>query len=247
MPTNMPIRKWTWLTLAGLTAFATTAGAIAVDSGTFRTTAILLGLVQAEDPIAHTPRIETIAVTGHGLVDLAMGRPVGDATHPEQVLAMTVACDLGSAQLVVFDRSSGASVATIAETTSFDAIRAQGARVAAPNRAHFVARFDVDANGNATNGIVDGFATVAGRLNLDLRTGCPHAVLVTLDRDANDKLRGDGEISSREDLDEAKDSVLRAGHAHLIGVLNLVSQGAPEKVLVPVGRLSLRRSLPDAA
>jgi hypothetical protein len=148
---------------------------------------------------------------------------------------------------VVFDRSNGASVATIAESTSFDALRAQGARVAAPNRAHFVARFDVNANGNATDGIVDGFATVAGRLNLDPQTGCPHAVRVALDRDANDKLRGDGEISSREDLDEAKDSVLRAGHAHLIGVLNLVTNGTPEQVLVPAGRLSLRRSLPDAS
>jgi hypothetical protein len=242
----MRIKNWSWLLLVGLGVLSTTAGAIAVDAGTFRTTAILLGLVQDEDPITHAPRIETVAVTGHGLVDLAMGRPVGDTTHAEQVLAMTIACDLGSAQLVVFDRSNGASLATIAESTSFDALRAQGARVSAPNRAHFVARFDVNGNGNATNGIVDGFATVAGRLNLDPQTGCPRAVLVSLDRDANDKLRGDGEISSREDLDEAKDSALRAGHAHLIGVLNLVTSGTPEKVLVPVGRLSLRRGLPDA-
>lgn len=242
----MASKQWTSWAVVAATVLATSAGALGVNSGTFRTTAILLGLVQAEDPIAHTPRIETVALAGHGLVDLAMGRAVGDATHPEQVLAMTIACDLASAQLVVFDRTNGASLATIAETTSFDAVRAQGARVAAPNRAHFVARFDVNANGNATNGIVDGFATVAGRLNLDPQTGCPHAVVVALDRDANDKLRGDGEISSREDVDEAKDSGLRAGHAHLIGVLNLVTGGTPEQVLVPVGRLSLRRNLPDA-
>jgi hypothetical protein len=242
----MRIKKSTSLAFVGLAALATSAAAIGAEIETFRTTAILLGLVQGEDPMTHAPRIETTAVAGHGLVDLAMGRPVGDTTHPEQVLAMTIACDLGSAQLVVFDRSNGASVATIAESTSFDAIRAQGARATAPNRAHFVARFDVNGNGNATDGIVDGFATVAGRLNLDPQTGCPRAVLVSLDRDANDKLRGDGEISGKEDLDEAKGSVLRAGHAHLIGVLDLVSNGTPEKVLVPVGRLSLRRSLPDA-
>ena len=241
----MRIKKWSLLVLVSLAALATTAGAIGVDLETFRTTAILLGLVQGEDPITHVPKIEPVAIAGHHVVDLAMGRPVGDTTHPEQVLAMTIACNLGSAQLVVFDRSTGASVATIAESTSLDAIRAQGPHATAPNRAYFVTRFEVDPNGNATDGIVDGFATVAGRLNLDPQTGCPHAVLVTLDRDSNDKIHGDGEISSKDDIDEPKDIFMRTGHAHLIGGLNLISNGTPRKVLVPVGRLSIRRSLPD--
>ena len=87
---------------------------------------------------------------------------------------------------------------------------------------------------------MDGFATVAGRLNLNPQTGCPAAVLVTLDRDPSDKLLGYRDLSDKEDPDEVKD-VLRAGHAHLIGVLDLVSAGSAEKVLVPLGHLSIRR------
>jgi hypothetical protein len=238
-------KKLSVLLLVGLTSLATAAGAISAELKTFRTTARFLGLVQGEDPVTHGPQIDPVPLAGHQLVDLAMGRPVGDTSHPEQVLAMTIACDLGSAELIVFDRLASQTIATIAESTSFDAILAQGPRVGAPNRARFVSRFDVNPNGNATDGITGGFATVAGRLNLDPQTGCPHAVRVSLDRDPTDKLFGDLELTSREDIDEPRD-VLRAGHAHLIGVLDLVSGGKSEKVLMPVGRLSLRRGLPDA-
>ena len=241
----MRLKKWSAVILALFAAVATSAAAVSVDFRTFRTTALLLGIVQGEDPVTHTPEIDPVALRGHQLVDLAMGRPIGDTSHPEQVLAMTIACDLGSAELVVFDRFASRSIATLAESTSFDAIRAQGPRAPAPNRAHFVARFDVAENGNATDGIVDGFATVAGRLNLNPQTGCPAAVLVSLDRDPSDKLLGYKDLSDKEDPEEVKD-VLRAGHAHLIGVLDLVSGGNAEKVLVPLGHLSIRRGLPDA-
>lgn len=241
----MRLKQWSPVILALFAAVATSAAAISVDFRTFRTTALLLGIVQGEDPVTHTPEIDPVALRGHQLVDLAMGRPIGDTSHPEQVLAMTIACDLGSAELVVFDRFASRSIATLAESTSFDAIRAQGPRAPAPNRAHFVARFDVSENGNATDGIVDGFATVAGRLNLNPQTGCPAAVLVTLDRDPSDKLLGYKDLTDKEDPEEVKD-VLRAGHAHLIGVLDLVSGGSAEKVLVPLGNLSIRRGLPDA-
>src|SRR4030095_8354369 len=195
-------------------------------------------------PVTHAPEIDPVALRGFELVDLAMGRPICDTGHPEQVLAMTIACDLRSAQPLAYDRFASREAATIAESTSFDAIRAQGPRAPAPNRAHFVARFEVDANGNATDGIVGGFATVAGRLNLDPQTGCPHAVLIALDKDPSDKLLGNADLSSKDDPEEGKD-VLRTGHAHLIGVLDLVSGGTSSKVLVPVGRLSIRRMLPD--
>jgi hypothetical protein len=240
---RLKLKKWSPAVLV-LVAVATSAAAISADLKTFRTTALLLGLVEGENPVTHTPEIDSVVLRGHQLADLAMGRPIGDTSHPEQVLALTIACDLGSAELVVFDRFAARSIATIAETTSFDAIRAQGPRASAPNRAYFVARFDVEENGNATDGIVDGFATVAGRLNLNPQTGCPAAVLVSLDRDPNDKLLGYRELSDKEDADEVKD-VLRTGHAHLIGVLDLVSAGEAEKVLVPLGHLSIRRGLPD--
>ena len=240
----MRIRNWNPLALLAVLAAATSAGAISANLVTFRTTALLHGIAQGKDTVTGAPQFDPVTLRGFELVNLAMGRPVGDNSHPEQVLAMTIACDLSAGQLVVFDRFASRDVATIAESTSFDAIRAQGPRAPAPNRAHFVARFDVDENGNATDGIADGFVTVAGRLNLDPQTGCPHAVLISLDRDPSDKLLGNADLTSKDDPEEGKD-VLRAGHAHLIGVLDLFSGGNSEKVLVPVGRLSVRRPLPD--
>jgi hypothetical protein len=232
--------------LLAVLAAATSAGAISANLETFRTLALLRGVAQGQDSVTGAPQLDAVTLRGFQLVNLAMGRPVGDASHPEQVLAMTIACDLGDAELVVYDRAASRDVATIAESTSVDSVRDQGPRVAAPNRAVFVARFDVDENGNATDGIASGFATVAGRLHLDPQTGCPHAVLVSLDKDPNDKLFGDADLSSKDDPEEGKD-VLRAGHAHLIGVLDLVSAGKSATVLVPFGKLSIRRPLPDAS
>jgi hypothetical protein len=226
-------------------AVATSAGAIGANLQTFRTTALLRGIAQGQDSVTGAPQFDPVTLRGVDLVNLAMGRAIGDVSHAEQVLAMTIACDLGAAQLVVFDRFASREVETIAESTSFDSVRAQGPRATAPTRAHFVARFDVDENGNATDGITSGFATVAGRLDLDPQTGCPHAVLISLDKDPNDKLFGNGDLSNKDDPEEGKD-VLRAGHAHLIGVLDLVSAGKSSTVLVPFGQLSIRRPLPDA-
>ena len=243
----MRLERWTPLILVAFVTMAASAGAISVELETFRTTALLLGIVQGEDPVTLAPQFDPVVLRGHQLVDLAMGRPIGDTSQPEQVLAMTIACDLGSAELIVFDRTGGNAVATVAESTTFDAIRAQvGPRATAPNRAHFVARFDVDANGNATDGIVAGFATVAGRLHLNQQTGCPEPVLVSLDKDPGDKVFGDHDLSDKDDAEEMRD-VLRTGQAHLIGVLDLVSGGSANKVLVPFGRLSIRRSLPDVS
>jgi hypothetical protein len=227
-------------------AAAVSAGAISADLQTFRTTALLRAIAQGQDSVTGAPQLDAVTIRGFQLVNLAMGRPIGDASHPEQVLAMTIACDLGDAQLVVYDRSASRDVATIAQSTSVDSVRAQGPRATAPNRAHFVARFDVDENGNATDGIASGFATVAGRLHLDPQTGCPHAVLINLDKDPNDKLFGDADLTQKDDPEEGKDA-LRAGHAHLIGVIDLVSAGKPRTVLVPFGQLSIRRPLPDAS
>jgi len=241
----MRFRNSKALVLLVVLAAATSAGAISANLETFRTLALLRGIVQGQDSVTGAPQFDPVTLRGFELVNLAMGRAVADTSHPEQVLAMTIACDLSEAQLVVFDRTAKDDVATIAESTSVDSVRAQGPRASAPNFAHFVARFDVDENGNATDGIESGFATVAGRLHLDPQTGCPHAVLITLDKDPNDKLFGNADLSNKDDPEEGKD-VLRAGHAHLIGVLDLVSAGKSSTVLVPFGQLSIRRPLPDA-
>jgi hypothetical protein len=242
----MRIRNSKPLVLLVALAAATSAGAISANLQTFRTTALLRGVAQGQDSVTSAPQLDPVTLRGFELVNLAMGRPIADVSHPEQVLAMTIACDLGDAQLVVFDRTAGRDVATIAESESVDSVRDQGPRVTAPNRALFVARFDVDENGNSTDGIASGFATVAGRLHLDPQTGCPHAVLISLDKDPNDKLFGDTDLSSKDDPEEGKDT-LRAGHAHLIGVLDLVTAGKSSTVLVPFGQLSIRRPLPDAS
>lgn len=242
----MRIRNSKPLVLFAVLAAAASAGAVSANLQTFRTTALLHGIAQGQDSVTGAPQFDPVTLRGFQLVNLAMGRPIADTSHPEQVLAMTLACDLSAAQLVVYDRFASRDVATIAESTSVDSVRAQGPRVTAPNFAHFVARFDVDENGNATDGIESGFATVAGRLHLDPQTGCPHAVLISLDKDPNDKLFGDADLSSKDDPEEGKD-VLRAGHAHLIGVLDLVSAGKSNTVLVPYGQLSIRRPLPEAS
>jgi hypothetical protein len=242
----MRIRNSKRLVLLVVVAAATSAGAIGANLETFRTTALLRGIAQGQDSVTGAPQFDAVTLRGFQLVNLAMGRAIGDSSHAEQVLAMTLACDLSAAQLVVYDRSASRDVATIAESTSVDSVRAQGPRAPAPNFAHFVARFDVNDNGNATDGIVSGFATVAGRLHLDPQTGCPRAVLISLDKDPNDKLFGDADLSNKDDPEEGKD-VLRAGHAHLIGVLDLVSAGESSTMLVPFGQLSIRRPLPDAS
>ena len=87
---------------------------------------------------------------------------------------------------------------------------------------------------------------MSGRLHLNPVTGCPEALRISLDRDSADKQLGYADLADKDDPDDVKD-VLRAGQAHLIGVLDVVSAGKSEKVLVPFGRLSIRRALPDGA
>jgi hypothetical protein len=172
-----------------------------------------------------------------------MGRDVSDTNVPSQVMAMTFACDLSSANLVVYDKRTSNVVATIAASTSVDSVLQQDAHKAGPNRAHFVAVLQIGPNGNPTNGVLNGYFTVAGRLNLNPTNGCPQPVEVTLDRDPLDRLDGDAELSGNEDPDSVP-LTLRTGLAHLIGVVDVVTDGGTNTVLVPRGGLSIRRELP---
>jgi hypothetical protein len=119
------------------------------------------------------PRYVNADFAGHNLVNLAMGRSVGDTNEPKQVMAMTFACDLSSASLVVYDELTSNVVATIATSTTMNSVEQQDVHESGPNRAHFVAVLQIGANGNPTNGLIDGYFTVAGRLNLDPTNGCP--------------------------------------------------------------------------
>ena len=241
----MRLKSWL-LAIPAALSLAGAAGAVAVSFETFRTLAVFVGVTQGADGVTGAPQFDPVVFDGHTLVNLAMGRPAGDTSHLEQVFAMTIACDLSSADLVVFDRHASNTIATIAESTSFDSIRAQGPHATAPDRARFVARFDVDEKGGVANGIAGGFFTVAGRVHLDEQTGCPTPVLVSLDKDKDDKLYGDAEVPDKSDPDTVRD-VMRTGRAHLIGVLDVNTGDVTRQVLVPFGRLSIRRALPDAA
>ena len=239
----MKTKKRIFLGVASLALAAAAAYATGVGTVTLRTLGYFIGLTQGTDPITGNPRFVDADFAGHNLVDLAMGREASDTNVPNQVLAMTFACDLSSANLVVYDELTSNVVATIAASTSVDSVQQQDDNEAGPNRAYFVAVLQIGPNGNPTTSLLNGYFTVAGRLHLNPTNGCPRPVEVWLDRDPLDRLVGDAELSPREDPDW-RPLIKRTGLAHLIGVVDLVVDGGTNTVLVPHGSLSIRRELP---
>jgi hypothetical protein len=242
----MKTKKSIFLGVASLAVAAVTAYATGVGTVTLRTLGYFIGLTQGTDPLTGHPRYVNADFAGHNLVNLAMGRNVADTNVPSQVLAMTFACDLSTANLVVYDELTSNVVATIAASTTVNSVEQQDVNAKGPNRAHFVAVLQIGANGNPTNGLLNGYFTVAGRLNLDPTNGCPHPVLVWLDRDPLDRLVDDVELPARDDPDSVALTV-RTGLAHLIGVVDAVTDGDTNTILVPYGGLSIRRELPVIA
>jgi hypothetical protein len=245
----MNTKKRLLLGIASIVAAAATAyTAGAADTNVykiFRTTGYFVGLTQGSNSVTGKLMYDNVSFAGHNLVNLAMGRSLTDTNFPRQVMAMTFACDLSTADLVVWDLSTSNILATIAASTSVDAIYQQDAlNHIAPNRARFVATLQVLADGNETNGLTGGYFTVAGRLNLNPKTGCPQPVLVVLDRDPLDKVTDDMELPASLDPDPVALTV-RTGLAHLIGVVDVTTWGSNHTVLVPYGGLSIRRELPS--
>ena len=239
----MKTKKRIFLGVASLAVAAVAAYATGVGTVTFRTLGYFIGLTQGTDPLTGHPRYENADFAGHNLVNLAMGRDAGDTNVPNQVMAMTFACDLSSANLVVYDRLTSNVVATIAASASVDSVVQQDAHQKGPNRAHFVAVLQIGPNGNPTNGLLSGYFTVAGRVHLNPTNGCPEPVAVWLDRDPLDRLDNDVELSAKDDPDSVA-LTERTGLAHLIGVVDAVTDGGTNTVLVPHGGLSIRRELP---
>ncbi|HEY3856540.1 MAG TPA: hypothetical protein VGO67_19315 [Verrucomicrobiae bacterium] len=240
---KMKTQKKIFLGAATLALAAVAAYATSVSNVTFHTIAYFIGITQGSDPVTGHPKYENADFAGHNLVNLAMGR---SATEKEtnQVLAMTFSCDLSSAKMIVYDRSTSNEVATIATSTTMDSVLQQDNREPGPNRAHFVAVFQLGENGNSTNGLVSGYFTVAGRVNLDPTNGCPMPVRVLLDRDSLDRQDDDVEIAAKNDPDWTP-LTLRTGLAHLIGVVDAVTDGNTNTILIPYGGLSIRRELPE--
>jgi hypothetical protein len=239
----MNTKKYVLLGVAGLAAAAITAYASVGAFKTFRTLGVFIGVTQGTNSVTGNPQYDETIFGGWNLVNLAMGRNVIETNVPNQVMAMTFDCDLSSASLVVYDLSTSNIVNTIASSTRIDSVKQEDAKQTGPNRARFVAQFQIAQNGNPTNGLLGGYLTIAGRVHLDPVTGCPETVLVRLDHDSLDGLVGDKECSRRIDPDLEKLTV-RAGLAHLIGVVDAIDNGKTNTILVPCGNLSIRRNLP---
>jgi len=232
------------LTIVALATFST-AKADTNSVATYRTTGYFIGLAQGTNPVTGHPKFVDVDFAGHNLVNLAMGRSLTSTNDPRQVLAMTFAADLTSASLVVYDLSTTNVVATIAASTSIDSVKQQDTNGKGPNRAHFVTYLQVAANGNSTNGLADGYLTVAGRVNLNPVTGLPQPIIVSLDRDPLDRLVDDIEMPATIDPDSTP-LIVRTGLAHLIGVVDTINGGTTNTVLLPFGGLSIRHELSGA-
>src|SRR5262249_3462863 len=107
-------------------------------------------------------------------------------------------------------------------------------------RERFVSEMEVEAGGSASDALLGGTLMVSGRLHLNPANGCPVAVPTVLDKDPADKILCDLEFKDTNDVDRI---VLRVGHAHAIGVIDIISNGNTNKVLIPHMQLSIRRGL----
>lgn len=233
------------LGLVGIATITLTASAAfaAPNSGTFRTTGFFVGLTQGSNTVTGKPAYQNASFSGHNLVNVAMGRSLNDTNYPNQILAMSFAPDLSSADLVVYDSSVSNVVATIAQSTSLDSVKQQDKKQTGPNRAQFVATLLINPTGNNWNSLQGGYFTVAGRINLDPATGAPGTVAVSLDTDSLDGAVGNFDVPAALDPSFVRGNA-RTGLAHVIGVLDEINDGNTKTILVPDGNLSIGQPLP---
>jgi len=171
---------------------------------------------------------------GPDIVELALG--LGAQPTTNQVLAFAINCDSSVALLVVYD-SITSNITTIAQTTNFDKVQDANLTTGITNQERFVAIFDVQPVGN----LAGGYLAVAGRLHLDTN-GCATAVLAAKDHDPLDKAMGDEDVVKYTPGNH-KGITTRAGQAHFMGVLDVISNGQTNTVLVPTGHLTLTGQL----
>ena len=226
--------RWMILSIAGVTLGFLSASAV-ITAKTFRTTGLFYTFTQGH--------AAATILAGRNLANLAAGRSATSTAQTNQVLALTFRCDYSAAQLVVYDQTNLNIVADIADTISLETVTQQDANTNRPDHVRFLAEFKINPTGTASNGLLGGYLTVAGRIHANLTNGCPEAVAVKLDRDAHDKPFGDKDVSVRTDPDPEKLSK-RAGLAHLTGVIETVQAGITNTLLIPAGQLSLRGAQP---
>jgi hypothetical protein len=233
------VKMKTWLTAGTVISLAAVS---AVFAGTFRTPAALQSVTQ--DTQDGNPAYNFQGYAGHDLVNWALGTPVS-TVRTNEVLAMTVDCtgsNSSSIALVVWDKVASSNIATIATSSRIATVLDQGKNDTNtfPSHERFVTLLDVATLGNGSNGLIGGYLTMAGRIQLSPTNGCPRAVLVDTDR-RDDKNCGDPK--EIKDTDEKGSFKPRAGRAHFIGVLDVISVGETNTLLVPAGALTLLREL----
>lgn len=228
----MKLTRWIILSIAGLTPVLWSASA-ATTNRIFRTAGLFYAFTQGDDA--------AVILGGHNFVNLAMGRPATSTAATNQVLAITLPCDFGSADLVVYDQATTSIVTNLASASSIDTL----VQIVTnrDNQVRFLAQFQVNPNGSATNGLLGGYLTVAGRIHANRTNGCPETVPVSLDHDSHDVKFGDKDVPRAVDPDNEKLNK-RAGLAHLTGVIDAIQAGITNTLLIPAGQLSIRGEQP---
>jgi hypothetical protein len=225
-------KKWIAASLAvgAIATLAVFAGPGPVQ--VFRTTAGMLALGQGSNSISGNPEYNFAVLDGSNLVALALG------ANPDsnQVFALEINCASSQADLIEFDKSNSNST-VIATSTSISTIVQQGIRSHFVNEERFVAQFAVQSVGNLAGGAL----TVAGRLHLGTN-GCPATVLIAVDRDPDDGIFNDLDVSDTDQDGKIKDQE-RAGRGHFIGTLKVIDGTETNTVLVPLGHMTFRRTL----
>jgi hypothetical protein len=241
-PGGLGGKKMRVKTCLAVGAVAAVAAAVAVHAVSlvsvtfrvFRTTAALVSVSQTSSN--GVPRFDYKSRIGEYLVAQALGT----VPTSNQVLAIEFNCDTTAANLVVFDKFNS-NTTLIASSTSFDKVVQANLHTGNTNQERFVSQMAVGPVGN----LAGGFLTVAGRVDIDTN-GCAKAVLVAIDRDRHDHDFDDRDVSNKDSDHKDKLTITRrAGQAHFVGVLDVISGGATNTVLVPLGHLTFRRQLDE--
>lgn len=221
----MNVKKWIVLGVGFLIVAAASVWGGSSGFLTFGSAAYTITVSQTSD--GGIPQYSYGSWWASNLVALALG------TQPttNQTLCFAINCDSSTALLLVYDAVTS-NLTTIAQTTSLDTVQEANLTTGATNEERFVAVFDVQPVGN----LAGGYLTVAGRLHLDAN-GCPTAVSAAQDHNPLDKAMGDEDIVKFMPRSN-KGVTLRAGQAHFMGVLDVISSGQTNTVLVPTGHLT---------
>jgi len=236
----MKIRTWLAIGAATAVVTAVTVYAISLAAATFRVFRTTAALVSVSQTTSNgVPRFHYKSQIGEDLVALALGA----TPTSNQVLAIEINCDTTVADLIVFDKSNPTNITVIANSTSFDKVVQANLSNGRTNQERFVSQMAVGPVGS----LAGGFLTVAGRVDIDTN-GCAKAVLVAIDRDPHDHEFDDGDVTDLDADRKGRDKLLiedRAGQAHFIGVADVISGGATNTTLIPLGHLTFRRQLDE--